>query len=117
MSPKPLVHVELRTGDPLGACAFLTQLLGWRTETVHIAGGRYLALDFGGTIEGGVVEDEAIPALWLPYIEVPDIAAVTARARTLGAAVLLAPREGPAGWRSRISHPSAGDVAFWQPKS
>jgi predicted enzyme related to lactoylglutathione lyase len=37
-------------------------------------------------------------------------------ARQLGASVLLAPREGPAGWRSVISAPQCGELALWQPK-
>ena len=32
-------------------------------------------------------------------------------------AVMLAPREGPAGWRSVVTGPAAGQVALWQPKS
>ena len=54
--------------------------------------------------------------LWLPYVEVADVERVTERARELGASVLLTPREGPAGWRSVISAPSAGELAFWQQK-
>jgi hypothetical protein len=30
--------------------------------------------------------------------------------------VLLEPREGPAGWRSVVSTPAGGEIAFWQPK-
>jgi predicted enzyme related to lactoylglutathione lyase len=52
----------------------------------------------------------------LPYVSVPDIAAVTERARALGAQVMLEPREGPAGWRSVITVPGAGEIAFWQSK-
>jgi predicted enzyme related to lactoylglutathione lyase len=54
--------------------------------------------------------------VWLPYVEVPEIVAATERARRLGATVLLAPREGPAGWRSVVRAPAAGELAFWQPK-
>jgi hypothetical protein len=35
---------------------------------------------------------------------------------TLGAAVLLEPREGPAGWRSVVAAPGAGELALWQPR-
>jgi predicted enzyme related to lactoylglutathione lyase len=35
-------------------------------------------------------------------------------ARELGAAVLLAPHEGPAGWRSVIATTEAGEIALWQ---
>jgi predicted enzyme related to lactoylglutathione lyase len=47
---------------------------------------------------------------------VQDVGAVTERARELGAAVLLEPREGPAGRRSVITSPSGGEIAFWEPK-
>jgi hypothetical protein len=30
--------------------------------------------------------------------------------------VLLAPREGPAGWRSVVATPAGGEIAFWQRK-
>ena len=35
----------------------------------------------------------------------------------LGAAVLLEPREGPAGWRSVVAIPAAGEIAFWEAKA
>ena len=54
--------------------------------------------------------------LWLPYVQVGDIGAATDRALALGAALLLAPREGPAGWRSVVSTPVGGELAFWQQK-
>jgi predicted enzyme related to lactoylglutathione lyase len=54
--------------------------------------------------------------LWLPYVEVDQIDEQTERARQFGARVLLEPREGPAGWRSVVSAPEAGQIAFWQPK-
>ena len=49
-------------------------------------------------------------------MEVSQIADATERARRLGASVLLEPREGPAGWRSVVAAPAAGEIAFWQRK-
>jgi len=54
--------------------------------------------------------------LWLPYVAVRDIRETTERAEVLGATVMLSPREGPAGWRSVVSTPAAGEIALWQPK-
>ena len=113
----PLVHLELQTGNLPRAVAFYTRLFGWRTERIEVPCGSYLALDLGDGIEGGVVEREAESALWLPYVEVPDLTAAVGRARALGASVLLEPREGPAGWRSIIAAPAGGEVALWQSKS
>jgi hypothetical protein len=50
-------------------------------------------------------------------VEVSHIAEVTERARRFGAGVLLAPREGPAGWRSVVAVAQGGALAFWQSKT
>jgi hypothetical protein len=113
----PVVHLELHTGDLPSARAFYGGLCGWRSAEVEVGEGEpYLALEVGGSVGGGIVECPTRRSLWLPYIEVAEIVAATARARDLGAKVLLSPREGPAGWRSVVSAPAAGELALWQPK-
>jgi predicted enzyme related to lactoylglutathione lyase len=110
------VHLELHTGDLSRGSGFYARLLRWRTARIETEHGHYLALGLGGEITGGVVECATDRPLWLPYVEVDRIDVFTDRARRLGASVLLGPREGPAGWRSVISTPDAGQVALWQPK-
>ena len=110
-----LVHLELHTGDRSRALEFYARLCGWRTEQVRAGGAAYTALELG-PVGGGVVECEAARPLWLPYVAVDDVGRATERARELGAAVLLEPREGPAGWRSVVSEPAGAELAFWQPK-
>jgi predicted enzyme related to lactoylglutathione lyase len=112
----PVVHLELQTGNLPRACAFYTRLLGWEAERIEAGSGSYLSLALAGGIEGGVVEREGESSLWLPYVEVGDVVSLTARAQALGAAVLLGPREGPAGWRSVLSVPAGAQLALWQPK-
>jgi predicted enzyme related to lactoylglutathione lyase len=112
----PIVHLELHTGNLPRACAFYTQLFGWRAERVAVGRSSYLALGLGRDIEGGVVESDTDSSLWLPYVEVEDIALTTERARELGATIALEPREGPAGWRSVVAAPAGAGVALWQPK-
>jgi predicted enzyme related to lactoylglutathione lyase len=112
----PVVHLELHTGDLPRACGFYTRLCGWRPEPVDAGCGSYLALELGGGLDGGVVECNTHRPSWLPYVEVAELGEVTERARLLGADVLLGPREGPAGWRSVVSTPAGGEIAFWQPK-
>ena len=114
--PHPVVHLELRTGNLPCACAFYTRLLGWRAERIDAGTGSYLGLELGDGIDGGIVERDVERALWLPYVEVADVAEATERARLLGATVALEPREGPAGWRSVVLRPAAGEIAFWQRK-
>jgi len=112
----PVVHLELHTGDLRGACEFYSQLCGWRAPRIEVRGGSYRALELGGVEGAGVVECETRHPLWLPYVEVAEIAEATERARSLGATVLLEPREGLAGWRSAVTAPAGGEIAFWQPK-
>jgi predicted enzyme related to lactoylglutathione lyase len=114
---KHVVHLELHTGDLPRACAFYALLCGWRPERIDAGCGTYWALEIGGRLGGGVVECATPKPLWLPYVEVPDVAGITERARDLGASVVLEPREGPAGWRSVVAPPAGAEIAFWQPKS
>jgi predicted enzyme related to lactoylglutathione lyase len=116
MKHLPVVHLELHTGDLARASAFYEQLCGWRTERVLAGGGAYHALELGNGLGGGVVECGTPRPLWLPYVEVPDVTEATDRARRLGGSVLLAPREGPAGWRSVVASPAGAEIAFWKPK-
>jgi predicted enzyme related to lactoylglutathione lyase len=115
-STHSVVHLELSTGNLAAACAFYTRLFGWRVEKVDVGSGSYIALGLANAIEGGIVERDQERGLWLPYVEVVDVGEATERARLLGATVPLEPREGPAGWRSVVATPAAGEVALWQPK-
>lgn len=112
----PVVHLELHTGDPGAARALYSELCGWRAERIHAGRSSYLALDMGEGPGGGIVECDAQRSFWLPYVEVEGIERTTERARQLGAAVLLEPREGPAGWRSVVATPAGSELAFWQRK-
>ena len=89
----PVVHLELHTGDLLRAQAFYSQLCDWHPDRVDTRHGSYHTLELGGGLGGG-----------------------TERARGLGAAVLLDPREGPGGWRSVVATPAGGEIALWQAK-
>jgi hypothetical protein len=111
----PVVHLELHTGDLTAAQAFYSELCGWLPDEIRTRFGSYHALELG-TTGGGIVQCPTGRPLWLPYVEVGEIAERTERARELGARVLLEPREGPGGWRSVVATPAAGELALWQPK-
>jgi predicted enzyme related to lactoylglutathione lyase len=112
--PNPVIHLELHTPNLGRACAWYVELFGWQAATIYAGSGSYTALKPGDRIGGGVVECEH--PVWLPYVEVADIFAVTERASALGASVLLGPREGPAGWRAVLGTTVGGEIALWQPK-
>jgi predicted enzyme related to lactoylglutathione lyase len=115
--PNPIVHLELHSGNLARAYGFYSRMCGWRIERVDAGQRSYHVLDWGGTLEGGIVECGTNRALWLPYVEVARADEATERAQRLGASVLLEPREGPAGWRSVVRVPEGGEIAFWQSKT
>jgi predicted enzyme related to lactoylglutathione lyase len=112
----PVVHLELHTADLARARAFYATLCGWRGDPIDTVNGPYLALELGSNLGGGIVECGSQQAIWLPYVKVAQIDTATHVAQQLGASVLLEPREGPAGWRSVIATPEAGQIALWQQK-
>lgn len=112
----PVVHLELHTPNLGRACAFYRGLLGWSSLRLHTPEASYQSLELGDELSGGVVECGTELALWLPYVEVGSVPAATARAVSLGASVMLGPREGPAGWRSVVTTPAGGEIALWQTK-
>jgi predicted enzyme related to lactoylglutathione lyase len=117
LGSNPVVHLELHTRDLPQASALYAELCGWGPEWVEMREGSYLSLQLADALGGGIVECGIRSPLWLPYVEVSEIARATNRADKLGASVLLEPREGPAGWRSVVVTPSGGEIAFWQPKA
>ncbi len=111
-----ILHLELHTSDREASSQFYCELLQWQTERIDTKWGSYHALDLGSGLGGGIVECGTRQAAWLPYVAVDRIEATTELARRLGARVLLAPREGPAGWRAVLSTPVSGEIALWQPR-
>ena len=112
-----MVHLELHTGDLPSACAFYAAALRLAAgaDRRRAAAPTRRSSWAAGSAAGSSSAQTPRP-LWLPYVEVAEIAAATDRARLLGASVLLEPREGPAGWRSVVATPAGGEIAFWQPK-
>jgi predicted enzyme related to lactoylglutathione lyase len=104
--PRPLVHLELHTGDAPAAGAFYAELLQWHSERVS----SYLTMDVGARVGGGITACPVGAPVWLPYVAVADVGATTERARELGATVLLRPN----GRRSVITSPAGGEVALWE---
>ena len=112
----PVVHLELHTGDLRRAQAFYASCAtGTPTASTPATAPTTRSSSAAGSAAASSSAPTARP-LWLPYVEVPEIGAATERARDLGAAVLLEAREGPAGWRSVVATPAAGEIAFWQAK-
>ncbi|HEY9855611.1 MAG TPA: VOC family protein [Stenomitos sp.] len=78
---------HLNTSDPEAAIAFYTQVVGWGTESF---GPVSFFTREDGTEQVGVVSQApaGVPAHWITYVRVADLAATNAKAKELGAEVI-----------------------------
>src|SRR5262249_23720767 len=88
---------DLSTPDPDRAGKFYSGLFGWGLMMdpkdpfgyIHIKNGE----EFIGGISPAAPRNPSAPPHWLVYVQVADVAAVTAKAGQLGAKVLMPPRK------------------------
>jgi predicted enzyme related to lactoylglutathione lyase len=109
--PKAFVWFHNRSKNPKQSIAFYSELLGWKSAD----GPPGLTLFTGD--EGpfaGIGEPVARESGWLPYVQVDDVEAATARAKKLGAELVEARTQGPAGDYTVIRDPGGATVALWQ---
>ena len=108
------VWFDLRTKDVGGAGDFYERLLGWNVQGQE---GHSMIAGDGGPWAAIAphTSEEAKDAAWVPYVQVEDVDAATARASELGATVLHEAMEGPAGRFSTIRDTGGAPIALWQP--
>lgn len=117
----PFVHVELQTKDLPKAKAFYGQLFDWKLEDIPMPDGQgsYTMITVGEGTGGGmfVNPDPAVPPHWAAYVGVDDVRASTARAKALGATIVVDVMEvGDYGWMSVFVDPTGAPLALWQSK-
>lgn len=118
----PFVHIELQTGDVAKAKEFYSKLFDWKLEDLPMPGGSgtYTMINVGEGTGGGMMTSPApgVPPHWLAYIGVDDVAASTAKAKSLGATVVQDIMEvGNHGWMSIIVDPTGATFALWKGKT
>jgi uncharacterized protein len=117
--PNAFVHVELNTTDVEKAKAFYGKLFEWKLEDVPMEGMNYTMIDVGKGTGGGIMKHPVpgAPSAWLAYVQVDDIAAATAKARSLGANIMRDVTEVPGmGWLSILIDPTGAALGLWKPK-
>jgi predicted enzyme related to lactoylglutathione lyase len=117
----PFVHVELNTTDVTKAKSFYGSLFDWKLEDVPMGPGEaYTMIQVGdGKTGGGMMKHPVpgAPSAWLAYVQVDDIAASTAKAKSLGATIMKDVTEVMGmGWLSIIIDPTGAALGFWKPK-
>src|ERR1700730_2219797 len=117
----PFVHVELNTQDVAKAKSFYQSLFAWTLNDVDMGGGMtYTLINVGDGTGGGMMKHPmpGAPSMWLPYVEVDDIVASTAKAKSLGATVVRDVMEVMGeGSLSIITDPTGATVGLWQAKA
>jgi predicted enzyme related to lactoylglutathione lyase len=108
------VWFDLRTKDVGEAGDFYEKLLGWNVQGQE---GHSMIAGDGGPWAAIAphTSKEAKDAAWVPYVQVDDVDAATARAAELGATVLHEAMQGPAGRYSTIRDTGGAPIALWQP--
>jgi predicted enzyme related to lactoylglutathione lyase len=119
--PGALCWTELTTSDTKAAEAFYTQLFGWTPK--HSSPGapmEYTEFSVAGTPSIGMMPkpkdmSSQIPSYWMPYFQVASADAGVAKAKGLGANLMVGPQEIPNTGRFAIlSDPQGAMFAVFE---
>ena len=90
---------ELMTTDPKAAKEFYGDLFGWEMEEYPMEGMNYTVVKAGGQEVGGIMaippESQGAPSAWGTYVTVTNVDDTVETAKTLGANILMPPRDIP----------------------
>ncbi len=114
----PFVHIELHSKDPDRSKKFYTSMFGWKLEEFPEMD--YTIINVGEGTGGGMMKNPMPEGRdsWLPYILVDDVAASTAKAKSLGGVIAKDVTEVPnMGWFSVIVDPTGAAFGLWQPRA
>jgi len=116
----PFVHVELNTTDPKNAKEFYGELFQWDLNDMDMGPmGTYTTIGVGEGTGGGMMKHPmpGAPSLWIPYVRVDDLDAMTKKAKQLGAHII---KENQAvsdmGAFSLITDPTGATLGLWEMK-
>jgi predicted enzyme related to lactoylglutathione lyase len=115
--PNPFAHLELNTTDLDQSKAFYSKLFDWELKDTEMPSGTYTTFGAGKGAGGGMMRQPipGAPSFWVPYVEVTDIKASTALARTLGATVHLDSEKMPGiGSISVLQDPAGASFGLWE---
>src|SRR5437870_3144148 len=88
----PFVHIELSCDDVAAAKKFYGSIFDWDLKDMEMGGGMiYTMLGVGKGTGGGIMKRMGPnqPNAWLPYVEVANVDATIAKARSGGAHIII----------------------------
>jgi uncharacterized protein len=120
--PGTFCWVELATKDSAAAKRFYTSLFGWEVDDMPIPdGGTYTMLKKNGKQVGALYQlgpqQQGVPPHWNSYVSVASADASAAKAKSLGATVMVEPFDVlDAGRMAVVSDPAGAVVSLWEPR-
>ena len=82
--------VQLGTTDPNKAKTFYEQLFQWDITPQAVTGHQsYMQIDTGNGPAAGISKGDTTESHWVPFVSVDDIQAYTAKAKSLGAEIIV----------------------------
>jgi predicted enzyme related to lactoylglutathione lyase len=114
------VWYELLTRDPKAAIAFYTEVVGWKTQPFGEGGGDYVMWVGKQGPLGGVMTAPAAnagsPPMWMGNVQVGDVDATAALAKTLGGKIHKEPTDIPTVGRFAVlGDPQGASIAIFKP--
>jgi predicted enzyme related to lactoylglutathione lyase len=110
---------ELMTPDEKKALAFYESVFGYTHDTMDMGPqGSYYLLKTGDTMRAGLMHSPMsdTPPMWVPYVAVADCDATSARAKSLGATVIVEPTDIPSVGRfGTLLDPQGACIAYMKP--
>lgn len=114
---------ELMTPDPASVTDFYAEVFGWSANTAPMPGMDYTVFMVEGGNENGIAgamkpPEEGMPAFWGVYFNVDDAAATAAKAKDLGATLMMEPTAVPGvGTLATMHDPQGAVFSIMTPES
>jgi len=112
----PFCHIELSTTDVGKAQKFYKGLFDWAYKPMPAMD--YVGISVGPGTGGGMqkLQTPGAPPHWLPYVEVADVKKTVAKAKKLGATIMLEFMSlGDMGSIGVFSDPAGAAIGVWAP--
>jgi predicted enzyme related to lactoylglutathione lyase len=113
--PNAFCHIELHTDDVGKSKKFYKSLFKWKLAAFP---GDYTMIDVGKGVGGGMMQKPMAeqPTAWMPYVEVDNVKKTVAKAKKLGANVIVEYMEIPNGMGSfgLFIDPNGAALGVWE---
>ncbi len=117
MASNRFVHFEIPADNPEALSKFYTGLFGWKVEKAPVPGFDYwmCMTGDGPGIDGGIMKRVNPQQTVTNYVNVDDVAAFAAKAKSLGATIVVPKSAVPgAGWFVVALDPQGNPFGLWK---